>query len=73
VAGNRKHGFMRGNGAGRNGVGSPKSFYCEVCNKQHGATVERTRYQGKLMCDRQYFKLKEVEFASQQTPQLQLV
>jgi hypothetical protein len=73
MAGNRKHGFMRGNKAGRNGVGSPKGFYCDVCKKQHGATVERTEYQGKLMCDRQYFKLEEAEFTRQKKLQLQLV
>lgn len=73
MAGNRKHGFMRGSKAGRNGVGSVTGFYCEVCKKQHGASVERTKYNGQMMCDRQYFKLKEAEFANQRTRQLALI
>lgn len=65
MSGNRKHGFMRGNAAGRNGVGSKKGFYCEVCQKDHGLSVDRTKYQGRMMCDRQYYKLKEAEFKLQ--------
>lgn len=62
MAGNRKHGFMRGNKAGRNGVGQPQEFYCEVCEKNHGRTVDRTKYNNLIMCERQYYKLKEAEF-----------
>lgn len=65
MGGNRKHGFMRGNASGRNGSG-PKGFYCEVCKKDHGKTVFKNKYQGQIMCDRQYFKLKEIEFQQRQ-------
>jgi hypothetical protein len=73
MAGNRKHGFMRGNRAGRNGVGSPKEFYCELCKRQHGASVDRTKFNGQMMCDRQYYKLKEAEFAQQKSGQVALI
>jgi hypothetical protein len=65
MGGNRKRGFMRGSAAGRNGSQiwyTTKKWYCEVCNKEHSPAVVRTQYQGKIMCDRQYFKLKEEEF-----------
>jgi hypothetical protein len=64
MGGNRKHGFARGSASGRNGVEYwcfTKKWHCDVCDKEHGAKVERTGYRGKIMCDRQYFKLKKEE------------
>lgn len=70
MSGNRKHGFMRGSAAGRNGVGTPKGFYCDACEKEHGANVERTglkHFLGSdvLICDRKYFSMKDAEFKAQ--------
>lgn len=62
MSGNKKHGYMRSNHAGSNGVGIQKGFYCVVCQKLHGPSVERTGFNGNLMCDRQYLKLKEQQF-----------
>ena len=61
MAGNRKHGFMRGNSGGRR-MGSyyqREPFDCCVCKKQHGASVERTLVNGKFICDRKYHKMLE--------------
>lgn len=62
MSGNRMHGYMRSNHAGRNGVGMQKGFYCVVCQKLHGSSVARTGFKGNLMCDRQYLKLKQQQF-----------
>jgi hypothetical protein len=71
MSGNRKHGFMRGSAAGRNGVGSPKGFYCDACEKEHGGSVDRMGLKhmiGRdvLVCDRKYFTMKEDQLKSQQ-------
>lgn len=62
MAGNRKHGFMRGSASGRNGNG-PKAWHCAGCNKEHGARVSRTLLAGSDYCDRAYLKIKEAQFA----------
>lgn len=64
MGGNRKHGFMRGNNAGRNGVGQQASFFCDACNKTHGPKVERTGIvdnisNSAIVCDRMYLKYAE--------------
>ncbi len=61
---------MRGSAAGRNGVGIPKGFYCDACEKEHSASVERTalkHFVGSdvLVCDRKYFQMKDADFKSQ--------
>lgn len=61
MGGNRKHGFMRGNASGRNGTGTPNPWYCDGCDKIHGGQVFKNGYNGKLLCDRRYLKLKELE------------
>lgn len=71
MGGNRKHGFMRGNAAGRNGVGTPKSFYCDSCDKEHGASVDRMGLKHMigsdvLVCDRKYFPMVDDKFKSKQ-------
>jgi len=59
MAGNRKHGFMRGNRAGRNGVGRPSDWYCSGCIKIHrGSTSRNKMLDGLDYCDRQYYKIK---------------
>jgi hypothetical protein len=71
MAGNRKLGFMRGNAAGRNGVGTPKGFYCDSCDKEHGASVDRMGLNlilgnDVLVCDRKYFLMVEDKLKSKQ-------
>lgn len=61
MAGNRKHGFLRGNASGRNGAG-PKAWHCAGCDKEHGARTEKTFMAGNAYCDRTYLKLKEQQF-----------
>lgn len=70
MGGNRNHGFMRGNSAGRNGVGMPEPFYCDACEKEHSASTERTgfsQFVGSpvLLCDKKYYPMKEAQFKSQ--------
>ena len=56
MGGNRKHGFLRGNANGRNGLFMPKPFFCHGCNKIHCRTVERTIGLDNLIyCDRYYY------------------
>ncbi|MBE8233139.1 MAG: hypothetical protein HAW67_05330 [Endozoicomonadaceae bacterium] len=67
MGGNRKSGFMYGNRAGRNGVGQPKAFYCVICEKEHGISVEpvgMTRYFGTetKVCNSKYLKFKDDEY-----------
>lgn len=60
MAGNRKHGFLYGNKAGRNGVGTPSKWFCSACKKEHGGRVSRNKMlDGFDYCDRQYYKIKE--------------
>lgn len=56
---------MRGNAAGRNGVGSAKSFYCVACNKTHSKGVEKVGISetGDVICNSQYLKMMDVKFA----------
>jgi len=58
MGGNRKHGFMRGSAAGRNGARMPQPWFCDGCQKEHGRSVFKTGLNGSIYCDRQYFKLK---------------
>lgn len=61
MGGNRKHGFMRGNANGRRRAHYEITFFCEGCQREHGAKVERVGYKEKLYCNRQYFKLRDKE------------
>lgn len=70
MAGNRKHGFMRGNASGRNG-NSPKAWSCAGCNKEHGARTNRTLMKGDFFCDRTYLALKEMEFQQEREARIQ--
>jgi len=64
MSGNRKHGFMRGNAAGRNGSGTPDKWFCQGCKKMHTGRTMRTRMlDGFDYCDREYYRLKELEMA----------
>jgi hypothetical protein len=50
MAGNRKHGFRRGNASGRNGAGQ---WYCDGCGKLHPYTRFRNGTpEGRSYCDR---------------------
>ncbi|ELP6118974.1 TPA: hypothetical protein I7730_16090 [Vibrio vulnificus] len=67
MGGNKKHGYMSGNRAGRNGVGQPKGFYCEACQKDHGPSVEKVGISswlgtGALTCNKKYLQAKQHEF-----------
>ena len=46
MAGNRKHGFLRGNAKGRNGSNTPAPWHCAGCGRQHGGRVTRTGLAG---------------------------
>jgi len=64
MAGNRKHGFRRGNANGRNGSNTSAKWICNGCQKLHGGLVPRNKMlDGFDYCDRQYYRLKEMEFA----------
>ncbi|MGR5558325.1 hypothetical protein ACQKQC_18805 [Vibrio fortis] len=70
MGGNKKHGFMTGNRAGRNGAGQPKGFYCEACQKEHSPSVEKVGISnwlgaGALSCNRKYLQAKQHEFNMQ--------
>ena len=65
MAGNRKHGFLRGNANGRNGSAASAAWFCSGCARDHGGRVERTGYRGGDYCDRTYLQLTEKEFAAQ--------
>lgn len=57
MGGNRKHGYMSGNRAGRNGVGMPKKWYCHGCEREHGPAVLRNKMlDGFDYCDKEYYK-----------------
>lgn len=62
MAGNRKHGFMRGNANGRNGTNSQKRWYCGGCSREHGGRVDKTLMRGIDYCDRTYLAKKEHEW-----------
>ncbi|MBO1897547.1 hypothetical protein HNW13_017560 [Shewanella sp. BF02_Schw] len=64
MAGNRQHGFMRGNASGRNGSGVAKAFYCTACDKTHSATVEKVGISetGEIICNKQYLKMMDIKF-----------
>lgn len=64
MAGNQKHGFMRGNANGRNGSNTPVSWLCFGCDKHHGGRVSRTLMAGHDYCDRSYIVAKERQFAA---------
>ena len=49
MGGNRKHGFMRGNRAGRNGFSLSEAHFCDGCQRTHG----------KNYCERTYYKARE--------------
>jgi hypothetical protein len=71
MAGNSKLGFMRGNTVDRNGVGTPKGFYCDSCDKEHGASVDRMGLNpilgnDVLVCYKKYFLMVEDKFKSKQ-------
>ena len=56
MAGNRKHGFMRGNANGRNGNHSP-DWFCDGCKKVHGyKVISWGTLEGQRLCGRQYDK-----------------
>lgn len=71
MAGNRKHGFRRGNAAGRNGTNTAPNWFCAGCNKEHGGSASRTKMAGNDYCDRTYFALKEQQFAAERLARLQ--
>lgn len=53
MAGNRKHGFLRGNGGGVR----PSEWLCHGCGKNHEGRRSRNRtLDGRDLCDRQYYK-----------------
>lgn len=59
MAGNRKHGFMRGNANGRRPAYWQRRFFCAGCQKEHGPNTERTGFfdePGVLYCERAYEK-----------------
>lgn len=75
MGGNRKHGFMRGNKAGRNGVGQQSSFFCDACNKTHGPKVERTGIVDNLsnkaiVCERMYLKYADSRHKASSSPEV---
>ena len=56
MAGNRKHGFRRGNANGRNG-NHPSNWFCDGCQREHGYKVASWgTLDGKRLCSRQYEK-----------------
>jgi hypothetical protein len=53
MAGNRKHGFMRGNQGGF----KPSKWLCDECGKLHAPYQTRNvTLDGRSLCDRAYFK-----------------
>jgi len=59
MAGNRKHGFMRGNAAGRNGSGN-EQWFCHGCQKKHAARTMRNKMlDGFDYCDKMYWRIEE--------------
>lgn len=65
MGGNRKHGFMRGNAAGRNGVGNEK-WFCHGCQKQHtGQTMRNKMSDGFDYCDKMYWRIKDADARGQ--------
>jgi len=55
---------LRGNASGRNGVGVPKPWYCQGCQKKHVAKTERTQaLDGYFYCNRRYFAMLEARAA----------
>lgn len=51
MAGNRKHGFRRGNGGGF----KPQPWFCDGCGKLHAGTRERWgTLDGRSLCARLY-------------------
>lgn len=53
MAGNRKHGFSRGNGGGFKLKDRFPPWYCSGCNRKHGGQVFRNgSLSGQDYCDR---------------------
>lgn len=71
MAGNRAHGFLRGNASGRNGAGKPSPWYCEGCKKEHVGQTSRTLLEGSDYCDKTYYAIKEAQFAAQSALRIQ--
>jgi hypothetical protein len=67
MAGNRRHGFLRGNANGRNGSSTPAPWHCAGCGRLHGGRVTRTGLAGHDYCDRTYLALKARQVAGQTT------
>ena len=60
MAGNRKHGFRRGNANGRNG-NHPSNWFCDGCQREHGYKVASWgTLDGKRLCSRQYEKAAQL-------------
>jgi len=59
MKGNRKHGFMRGSRAGRNGWSLSQAHFCDGCQRTHGKNVFMTGLNGKKYCERTYYKARE--------------
>lgn len=56
MGGNRKHGFMRGNGNGRSKA--KPDWHCHGCNKSHKALTPRNlALDKKDYCNRTYYKM----------------
>lgn len=57
MAGNRKHGFRRGNASGRRPAFWEQPWFCHGCNKMHPYNRFRNgTLDGRNLCDRQYNK-----------------
>lgn len=51
MAGNKKHGYLRGN----NGGFKPQSWFCNGCQRLHpGKTPRNGTLDGRSLCDRLY-------------------
>jgi len=53
MAGNRKHGFLRGNRGGS----KPSPWFCDACQKQHSGSRSRNgTLDGRSLCDSAYYR-----------------
>jgi len=56
MAGNKKHGYLRGNANGRNGSSHVNNWFCNGCQKTHtGKTFRNKMLDGFDYCDKEYF------------------
>lgn len=58
MAGNKKHGYRRGNASGRTKSIKHNDWFCNGCKKSHAYGTFRNGLNGFSYYDKEYFKIK---------------